>query len=172
MESFIGSILPFAGNFAPQGWALCNGTLYPISQYQAVFSILGTQYGGDGTTTFAVPDLRGRTPLGTGQAPGLSAVTPGLQVGAETVMLTSQQLPAHNHMVICDGLNVSSNSPDSNLPGSLEVSNTDLYGNAGSGIMLPGMLSVAGGNSPVDVRQPSLAVNYIICMEGIYPSRN
>src|SRR5689334_10336146 len=101
-EPFIGSIVLFAGNFEPRGWAFCQGQLLSIAQNTALFSILGTTYGGNGQTTFALPDLRGRAPVGQGQGPGLPLVQLGQQGGANTVTLTVPNLPAHNHLINCD----------------------------------------------------------------------
>ena len=102
-EPFLGEIIMFAGNFAPRGWALCNGQILSIAQNTALFSILGTTYGGDGQSTFALPDLRGRVPTGTGQGPGLPAVVLGEAAGTPTVTLTINQLPTHNHQAVFQG---------------------------------------------------------------------
>ncbi|MGC4087610.1 MAG: tail fiber protein [Polyangiaceae bacterium] len=127
MEPFIGMIIVFAGNFAPRGWALCNGQLLPIAQNTALFSILGTTYGGDGRTTFALPDLRGRVPVHPGQGPGLSNYSLGQVSGTETVTLTTQNLPAHTHTFApsCATTIPNAESPANNVPANLE-SDADL----------------------------------------------
>jgi microcystin-dependent protein len=172
-EAFIGSIVLFAGNFAPRGWAFCQGQLLSISTNTALFSILGITYGGNGQTTFALPDLRGRVPRGPGQGPGLTPVTLGEQAGSESVTLTTSQMPAHSHTVACDTTATGSSDPAGAFPGNPgSLSGTELYGPTANGTMAPNMISPAGGSQPVSVQQPSLGLNYIICLEGIFPSRN
>src|SRR5947208_9525764 len=114
---FLGGIFMFAGNFAPRGYALCQGQLMSIAQNTALFSILGTTYGGNGQTTFALPDLRGRAPVGQGQGPGLSNISLGEVAGSETVTLLSTNMPSHNHTVGCDGGGSSSLTPVNDIPG-------------------------------------------------------
>ena len=116
-EPYIGQISIFAGNFAPRGWAQCNGQLLSIAQTTALFSILGTTYGGDGRVTFALPDLRGRVPVHMGQGPGLSNYVEGESSGSETVTLISTQMPAHTHVVTCSGSGASSDNPSNAVPG-------------------------------------------------------
>jgi microcystin-dependent protein len=172
-EAFIGSIMMFAGNFAPRGWAFCQGQLLPIAQNTALFSILGTTYGGNGQTTFALPDLRGRAPIGTGQGPGLTNVDLGQSAGSETVTLTVNQLPAHNHVVACDSTSAGGADPTNSFPGNPgSLSGAQLYGSTAGATMAPAMIQPAGGSQPFSVRQPYLGINYIICLEGIFPSRN
>jgi microcystin-dependent protein len=172
-EAYIGSIVLFAGNFAPRGWAFCQGQLLSISTNTALFSILGTTYGGNGQTTFALPDLRGRVPVGQGQGPGLTPVTLGEQVGSEKVTLTQSQMPAHTHVVACDKTAAGNWDPTNAYPGNPgELSGANLYGPTANGTMAPNMISPAGGSQPVSIQQPSLGLNYIICTEGIFPSRN
>jgi microcystin-dependent protein len=172
MESFIGQITLFAGNFAPQGWALCDGRLLPINQYQALFSILGTMYGGNGTNNFALPDLRGRVPVGVGIGPGLTDRRQGDMGGVERIALTTSQLPIHSHSVNCD---ISapppqrSSNPKDNLPG-MAASGTS-YGPNVSAAMSNAMVGPSGGNQSHDNMQPYSCLNYIICLDGIYPSR-
>src|SRR6476469_8745709 len=117
-EPFLGSIIIFGGNFAPKGWAMCNGQILAINQNTALFSLLGTTYGGNGTTTFALPDLRGRVPVGMGQGPGLSPMTEGQVGGTETVTLTVNQLPNHNHPHAAPATNdaATSSRPNGKLP--------------------------------------------------------
>jgi len=172
-EAFIGSMVLFAGNFAPRGWAFCQGQLLSIAQNSALFSILGTTYGGNGQTTFALPDLRGRAPIGTGQGPGLTNVQLGEQAGSESVTLTSNQMPMHSHAVACDTTATGSANPAGAYPGNPgSLSGTELYGPTANGTMASNMVSPAGGSQPVSIQQPSLGLNYIICLEGIFPSRN
>tara|TARA_A100000171_G_scaffold36126_1_gene34790 strand:+ start:2479 stop:3093 length:615 start_codon:yes stop_codon:yes gene_type:complete len=158
-DPLLGEITMFAGNFAPRGWAFCDGRLLAISQYSALFSILGTTYGGDGRTTFALPDLRGRVPIQQGSAPGLSNYQLGQKGGSEQVTITLQNLPSHNH-----GLPISANGIKGGNPNALAVVQTDSLTNAGTGEV--------GGNLPIGIRQPYTAVNYIIALQGIFPSRN
>ena len=172
-EAYIGSIVLFAGNFAPRGWAFCQGQLLSISTNTALFSILGTTYGGNGQTTFALPDLRGRVPIGPGQGPGLTPVTLGQQAGSESVTLTVSQMPAHNHSVACDAAAADNAVPTNNYPGNPgSLSGATLYGPTPTATMAPAMISAAGGSQPFSVQQPYLGLNYIICLEGIFPSRN
>jgi microcystin-dependent protein len=172
-EAFIGSMVLFAGNFAPRGWAFCQGQLLAISQNAALFSILGTTYGGDGQTTFALPDLRGRAPIGTGQGPGLNNISLGETLGSPTVVLTVNQMPMHTHAVACDSTAADNPDPTNHFPGNPgSLSGTNLYGPTSSGSMAPSMIVPSGGSQPFSVQQPSLGLNYIICLEGIFPSRN
>ena len=158
LEPFIGEIAMFAGNFAPRGWALCNGQLLPIAQNTALFSLLGTTYGGDGRTTFALPDLRGRVPIHAGNGPGLSSYRLGSKGGSETKTLTTLNMPAHAHGVLTE--NNSSASQNG------EVYTTK----RGKGVMISG--EITGGSQSVDIRQPYQTINYIIALNGVFPSRN
>lgn len=168
MEPLIGSIMMFAGDFAPQGWALCDGQLLPISQNQALFSIIGTTYGGDGKTTFALPDLRGRVPVQQGTGSGLSHYGLGAKGGRETVTLTVTNLPAHNH-----SCSASTGEPDEGTAGGYALADSKIYSStAPSQAMNPNVIGQTGGNQPVDVRQPSLAINFIIALVGLYPQRS
>ena len=171
-DPLIGEIKMFAGNFAPRGWAFCDGQLLPISQNSALFSILGTTYGGDGRTTFGLPDLRGRVAIHPGNGPGLSNYNLGQAGGQETVTLTTAQLPSHSHTV-----NATSESGDTNAPSGGLLSNTGAYDNEykASGTVVPmksNMINNTGGSQPVQIRQPYRTVNYIIALIGIYPSRS
>ena len=177
MEGTIGEIRMFAGNFAPRNWAFCNGQLLSIAQNTALFSILGTTYGGNGQTTFALPDFRSRSAVGTAQGPGLSNITLGEQAGEENVTLLSTQMPAHTH-----GLNVSNTPANTAAPGnttSLAVV-TDVTENAMNAFKVVDpnttvhnqSISIAGNSQPHNNRPPYLGMNYIICMFGIFPSRN
>jgi microcystin-dependent protein len=172
---FLGEIRMFGGNFAPKGWALCNGQLLAISQNTALFSLLGTIYGGNGTTTFALPDLRGRVPIHFGQGAGLSNYTQGQQAGSESVTLLVGQLPAHNHTIsgVASGGN---QAGPANGSFAIESTGTSLnYASSSSppnSPMNPAMLSQTGQNQPHNNIQPYLCINFIIALIGIFPARN
>ncbi|HEY0798501.1 MAG TPA: tail fiber protein [Candidatus Baltobacteraceae bacterium] len=172
MEVYIGMILLFAGNFAPLNFAFCNGQLLQISQYSALFSILGVTYGGDGTQNFALPDLRGRVPLHFGQGPGLSNYALGQGGGVENIALTLPNLPAHNHLLMGDNTGSGRQSPGPEHV--LGQSNTDkIYSvNAPNTSMNARSIGMTGNNIPVPVLQPYRALNFVIALQGIYPSRN
>jgi microcystin-dependent protein len=159
MEPFIGQIMLFAGNFAPRGWALCNGQLLAIAQYSALFSILGTTYGGNGQTTFALPDLRGRAPIHFGQGPGLSNYDLGQHGGAESVTLTPANLPPHTH-----GLQFAPDASGDPANGIAAAATSEK--------LHAGATQVAGAGQPFDNRAPYTVMNYCIALEGIYPSRS
>jgi len=182
MEGTIAEIRMFAGNFAPRTWAFCSGQIISIAQNTALFSLLGTTYGGNGQTTFALPNLNGRVPVGTGTGPGLPNVQLGEVSGQNTVTLLPTNLPAHSHTVTASGSPAcksgagNSDTPAGNIPAS--SASDEIYSTpAGStGAMAPmnvtGSTSIAGSSSPVSLMQPYLGMNYIICMFGIFPSRN
>lgn len=184
MEPFLGQIMMFGGNFAPRSWAFCDGQLLPIAQYAALFSILGTTYGGDGRTTFALPDLRGRAPIHMGGGPGLSNYKLGQKGGLESVTLNITQIPSHSHT---GKLQVSSKDSSQAVPtlgssiatpGFVDgraITHTYGFNNENPDIALnPGSLPIGntGGNLSHENRQPYLAMNYIIALQGIFPSRN
>jgi microcystin-dependent protein len=175
-EPFIGEIIMFGGTFAPRGWAFCNGQLLSIAQNTALFSILGTTYGGNGTTTFALPDLRGRVPVhsGNSQGPGLPPVQLGEMAGSPSVTILQTNMPPHNHLVAASQT-ATTDSPNGGVPakvtGSTEPPN--IYAAQTDGThMNPNMTSVVGGGQPLSVQQPYLGINFIIATEGIYPARN
>jgi microcystin-dependent protein len=168
MEPFLGTITLFGFNFVPRGWAACQGQLLSISQNSALFSLLGTQYGGDGRTTFGLPDLRGRVPLGQGQGPGLGNYTVGEIGGLEQVTLNQTQLPAHTHGVAA-ATTATSKSPVGNLPG--VATGGSAYGPTAGGSMSTGMVQPVGSNQPHPNMQPYLVGNWCIAVEGIFPSR-
>ena len=181
-EPFIGQIMLFAGNFAPRGWAFCNGQLLSIAQNTALFSILGTTYGGNGQTTFALPDLRGRVPISPGQGPGLPNYTLGQMSGETNHTLIITEMPAHNHAAQVttraydegfggggDGSVPTNRYWSSVASGAPYNSTTNTTMNAGA---VQAVIGVAGGSQPHNNMQPYTAINYIIALEGIYPSRN
>jgi microcystin-dependent protein len=168
-QPYVGEIRMFAGNFAPAGWAFCDGSLLPISENDTLFTLLGTNYGGDGQETFGLPDLRGRLPIHQGQGPGLSGHVLSEVGGAETVTLLSTQIPQHNHAFLATLSPADSPSPQNNMLG--VSSNTSVFYNDLPNVsMLNSMLSNAGGNQPHDNFQPYLCVSFIISLFGIYPT--
>lgn len=171
-ETILGEIRMFAGNFAPTGWAFCQGQLLPIAQNTALFSLLGTTYGGDGRTTFALPDLRGRVPVGFGQGPSLSNRVIGEKFGTETVTLTTAQMPAHSHTVNAVTTEGNQNLPTNSLPANTKALDKEYSDANANTTMKATMVNPTGGNQPFGVTQPSLGVNFIIALQGIYPSRN
>lgn len=172
---FIGQIKMFGGNFAPRNWALCDGQLLTISSNEALFSILGTQYGGDGRTTFGLPDLRGRVPMHDGTGPGLTPRTIGQKSGSETVTLTESQIPSHSHTARCDAsigpghTNVAANAIWANDAGTSSA--TYSTGDADANMKNTAIASTGGSQAHNNV-QPYQVVNFIIALQGIYPSRN
>ena len=170
-EPFLAEIRLMSFIFPPKGWALCNGQLLPINQNQALFALVGTYYGGDGQTTFALPDLRGRGPIHAGQGPGLTNHPQGEQGGTETVTLTVAQMPAHTHAPAASSAAGTSSHPNGNVWAASSTSDNQYAGTSNT-TMNPATIGVAGGNQPHDNRQPVLAINFIISLEGIYPSPN
>ena len=174
-QPLIGSIMMFAGNFAPKGYQLCWGQLLSIQQNAALFSILGTTFGGNGTTNFALPDLRSRGPIGQGQGPGLPDIVLGEQAGTPNVTLFSTNLPSHTHTVNADSNPAGVPSPANALMASFgdPLNPYNAYSsNRPNTQMSPAMLKPAGGNQPLPVQNPFLGLNFIIAMVGIFPSRN
>lgn len=169
-QPFIGEVLLVPYNFAPKGWAECAGQLLPISQNTALFSLLGTTYGGDGKSTFALPDLRGRTPISSGQGPGLSLYDLGQTGGEETVTLLVSQMPAHTHAVMGSGNVATLATPGGNVWASQSLLN--IYGTSSDSPMAAGAVGTTGGGQPHDNLSPYLTLNYIIAMQGIFPARN
>jgi microcystin-dependent protein len=169
-EPFIGEIKMFAGNFAPRNWAFCDGQLLAISQYDALFSLLGTTYGGDGRTTFGLPDLRGRLPIHMGSGPGLSTRPIGQKSGQETVSLTAAQVPAHTHQMMATEDAGETTDPSGQV---LAQATDDIYSTASPDTsMASAAISASGGSQPHDNIQPFLCIHFIIALFGIYPSRN
>lgn len=175
MEQFIGQIMMFGGNFAPRNWALCDGQLLEIAQHQALFSILGTTYGGDGRRTFGLPDLRGRVPIHAGTGPGRAAIRLGQSGGTNTNTLTVGQMPKHNHSAAIQAVSPLGRGVTT-TPNPTNAYNAEggVYAMGKNASMAADSVSVGetGGNQPVDNMQPFQSVNYIIALDGIYPSRN
>ena len=176
-DPFLGQILLVGFNFAPVGWAICDGSILSISQNTALFSLLGTTYGGDGVNTFALPDLRSRVPVGAGQGKGLSVYTIGQQSGEETVTLLASQMPAHNHTINADNATTNGAATPANNyiaagTSSGRATNDFSTAVAAAATLNGNSVSHAGGNQPHDNIQPVLAMNYIIATQGIYPSRS
>ncbi|TNE48587.1 MAG: phage tail protein [Deltaproteobacteria bacterium] len=174
-QPYLGQLMLFGGNFAPRGWAFCDGQLLPISQNSALFSLLGTIYGGDGRTTFALPDLRGRAPIHKGNGPGLSNYNIGAKAGTERITLNVNQLPSHSHTVRAYNGTGGGPNPNNGVlstygstlppvgPYSTQTPNTNLSTQT---------IANTGGNQQVDIRQPVLAMSWCIALVGIYPSRS
>ena len=182
MDAFVGEIRAVGFPFVPRGWLACDGSLLPINRSSALFSILGTTYGGDGRSTFALPDLRGRAPVNAGQGAGLASYPLGARLGTETVSLVPQQLPAHTHTLNAT-LKVATGkvgTADKAAGNYLADSSVRRYGNATAGLMAADMIQgtseTVGGQADGSIqahenRMPYLALFYIICVEGIYPQR-
>ena len=172
-DPFIGQIQPFGFNFAPRGWAKCDGQLLAISSNTALFSLLGTIYGGDGRTTFALPDLRGRVGLHAGNGPGLSNRVIGEKSGAETVTLNTQQMPSHNHTVGCTNQLGNQGAPEGQVMSAEDTNAADIYHDgAPDKTMNAAAISDTGGNQAHNNMQPYQVINYIIALQGTFPSRN
>lgn len=192
-QSYLGSISGWAPSFAPRNWLFCQGQTIRIQQYSALFSLLGVVYGGDGQNTFCLPNLQGRTPIGAGQSPGTSAFPLGAAAGAESVTLTGTQLPTHTHTAAAtisaslpaNSAAANSASPADNLilaaangASGRDSIDVKIYGPAPGSVNLALSSSATvtvqptGGSTPVSIMQPFLAINYIICMSGIFPTRN
>ena len=181
MEPFIGQIIQFGGNFAPRNWAFCDGTLLSIAQYQALFSLLGTTYGGDGRTTFALPDLRGRVAIHAGSGPGLTPRPLGQKSGQENVQLSINEIPNHHHSMnaasIQAGAEGKGSTAQDTAAGNFLGNNAGGYRSAGGGGSLAtgsvsGTTDNTGGSQSHNNMQPYTTINFIIALQGIYPSRN
>lgn len=178
-DQFVAEIRIFSGNFAPKGWAFCNGQLLSISQNTALFSLLGTTYGGDGKTTFALPNLNGRVPIEAGQGPGLSIRDLGETGGEESVTLLSSEIPAHSHIVTNGSTALPANNGIGNLDTPSEsypATSSKSYSSTSNATMnttgTTATVDPAGGNLPHNNLQPYLTLRYIIALQGIYPPRN
>jgi len=179
MEEYIGIVKLFAGNFAPRGWAFCNRQILSIAQNTALFSILGTTYGGDGRTTFALPNLGGRVPVGTGPSTTGPSYTIGEMGGQENVTLIQTEIPQHTHIIQANAGVGSTNVSTGNFPAggqtqadrSSQPLPTNSFATSPNTTMNPQVVGMAGGSQPHTNMQPYLAMNYIICLQGIFPSR-
>ena len=169
-EPFLGMIAIYPYNFAPRGWAFCQGQILPIAQNTALFSLLGTTFGGNGQTTFALPDLRGRVPNSSGQGPGLSSYDLGQVGGTENTTLTINNMPGHNHTVAANGGDADSGKPSGRVLANSSATN---FASAPDGtLMNPAMINNTGGSQPFSILGPYLTLNFCIALEGIFPSRN
>ena len=168
-DPFIAEIKMFGGNFAPRGYALCDGQLLPISQNTALFSLVGTTFGGDGRTSFGLPDLRSRTPLEPGNGPGLTPHTWGQKGGTVNESLTQNTIPAHTHGLMASNQPATTGTPSSAR--ALGVTTKNVYGPTNNLVAMAPMSS-AGTGQAHNNRQPYLGVNFIIALVGVYPSRN
>jgi microcystin-dependent protein len=169
---FLGSIVPMAFTFAPRGWMSCEGQILSIAQYSALFSLLGTNYGGNGTSTFGLPDLRGRVIKGQGTGPGLATYITGQKGGTESVSIAINNMPAHSHVVTVttNGLSGNLNDPSNNYFGAANIYETSQDGTKmNAGAVTAGN---TGNNIPVGILTPYLAMYYNIATQGIFPSRN
>ena len=172
MDVFTGSIVAFGFNFAPRGWAKCDGQLMAISQNSALFSLLGTMYGGDGRTTFGLPDLRGRTAIGAGTGPGMQGRSQGARGGTQSVTLNIGHMPSHTHAMHAETKPADSKNPNNAM---LAITETNVYtapDPVNNRVMAAESITATGGNQSFDNEGPYLAINWCICLYGIYPSRN
>ncbi|MDX1908217.1 MAG: tail fiber protein [Bacteroidia bacterium] len=183
MDGYISEVRMFGGNFAPLNWAFCSGQLLPISEYDALFAIIGTTYGGDGQTTFALPDLRGKDAVGAGAGPGLSNIALGQQVGSNSMSLITANLPAHTHTATyqlwASNQPATTTNPDNAVhaleggPNSYDVNNiSNVVSMRADSLQIAGNVTgITGAGQPLDLGQPSLGLNFIICLNGIFPSQ-
>ena len=181
MDPILGTIVLFAGNFAPKGWFTCEGQTLQISQYTALYSLLGTTYGGNGTTNFALPNFSGRVAIGAGQGPGLSNYNIGQAGGGEMTTLTLANLPLHTHQIAATlKANAAEASSTNNAAGAFWGfdENQPIYGTAANSTMaadavtINGTLANTGASVPFTNMQPYIGMNFVICMQGIFPARN
>ncbi|WP_418512915.1 phage tail protein [Corallibacter sp.] len=171
-DAYLGDIKLTAVNFNQRGWMSCEGQLLPINQNAALYSLLGTTYGGDGVTTFALPDLRGRVPVGIGQGNGLSPVVQGEVGGVESNVLTVAQMPSHNHAVNAFVEDGTSSDPTGNYPAGTKLLDKEYASSGTPTTMNSNMISSQGQNSPINNKQPYLGVRYVICVAGLFPTRD
>ncbi len=178
-DPFLAEIIMFGGNFAPRGWAFCDGQLLSIASHSAVFSLMGTTFGGDGRTTFGLPDLRGRVAVHPGSGPGLSSYSYGQKGGVERNYLTVNQMPSHSHTATATAHATSTRGNNSNPTGNLmaEKSRTNIYSNVAPDVAMSAnavtvQVGNNGGGQQVENRMPYLGIYHIIALQGIFPSRN
>lgn len=180
MDPFIGQIMMVGFNFAPRGWAFCDGQLLSIASNTALFSLLGTQYGGDGRTTFGLPDLRGRCAVGMGNGPGLTPRRQGDRIGQESVVLTQNDMPSHTHPLMGNNADANTNDPTNST---LAKDNVVIergspaipvngYNTGVANVGMGASIGNSGGSQAHNNMQPSLVMNYVIALQGIFPSRN
>ena len=170
-QPYVGEIKMFGGSFAPAGWAFCNGAILPISQYDNLFNLIGTTYGGDGQSTFALPNLSSRVPIHSGQGPGQPSRQLGETLGTETVVVITQQLPVHSHSALANNSSAINASPTNSYLA--KSSTVDMFINANPGdTMSPNAISTTGGNQPHENMQPFLCVSFIISLFGAFPSQS
>lgn len=168
---FLSEIRIFGFNFAPVGWAFCSGQILSIAQNTALFSLLGTTYGGNGTQTFALPDLRGRTPAHQGSGLGLTTRVEGEVYGTESVTLLPTEIPQHTHTPMASSAGATATSPSANV-WAAQPDGYYAYASGGGAPMQPAALATAGGSQPHENRQPYLVLNFCIALTGVFPSRN
>jgi microcystin-dependent protein len=173
-SNYVGEIRMYAGSYAPASWKFCDGSLLSISQNEVLFSLIGTTYGGDGQTTFAIPDLRGRVPVHVGTGPGLSTVVLGQKSGTESVTMTVSQMPAHTHLLMAQLTEGNTNMPANNAFADTGAADPDFALGSVTPDVVMGNQSVSftGNNTPISINQPSLAINYIIALYGVYPTQS
>ena len=172
-DPYVGEIRMFGGNFAPVGWAFCAGQLVPISEFETLFTLIGTTYGGDGQETFGLPDLQGRSPVHMGTGPDGTNYVIGERSGAETVTLTTQQMPVHSHPMLGSTQVGGSSAASGNVLASLPTGAKFPYGNVAPFKPLdPSSIAPDGGSQPHDNRQPYLTISFIISLYGVYPTPN
>jgi microcystin-dependent protein len=179
-QPYVGQIMIIGCNFAPAGWMLCAGQLLPISEYETLFQLIGTTYGGDGESTFGLPNLQGRVPLHMGTGNGLSTYALGQAAGVESVTLNTQQIPNHNHLAIASSSSGNSKTPQGTIlanEGGADADKVSIYAPwdtdpANMTTMLPAMVQQTGGSQAHENRQPLLVLNFIISLFGVFPSPN
>ena len=171
-EPFVAEIRIFAGNFAPRGWAFCNGQILPVAQNTALFSLIGTTYGGDGRTTTALPNLEGRAPMHPGRGPGLTSRRLGQRTGSENVTLSESQMPNHTHSMMANGFPASFQIPETNRTFARSTNGNAYHTSSSLVSMGNNMLLSTGGSQSHTNLQPFLTMNFIIALVGLYPSRS
>lgn len=175
MNGYLGEIKMFAGNYPPASWAYCQGQILPVSSYPSLFAIMGITYGGDGYSSFGVPDLRGRSSLGAGAGAGLSSRYIGMKGGYERIYLYASQLPNHSHTINCDMASAVANEsadPEGKIPAKSSKGSDYASSFTGGHAMNTDMLNTAGNDDMFNIKQPWTCINHIICLEGQWPPRS